>query len=116
MIGYHNDSMDNVTINLNPKKGDEVGKIRPAVVISGDDENEILDTVIVMPLSTSLLEGMEPFRIRIVARGGLKKDSDLLINHIRAISKKRVGEKISEITVEEYEAIIENLCRNFSNS
>lgn len=35
---------DIVTVNLNPKKGDEVGKIRPAVIISGNDENSILDT------------------------------------------------------------------------
>ncbi len=30
---------DIVTVNLNPKKGHEVGKIRPAVIISSDDEN-----------------------------------------------------------------------------
>jgi len=33
---------DIVIVNLYPKKGDEVGKIRPAVIISGDDENAIL--------------------------------------------------------------------------
>ena len=30
---------DIVIVNLYPKKGDEVGKIRPAVIISGNDEN-----------------------------------------------------------------------------
>ena len=33
---------DIVIVNLYPKKGDEVGKIRPAVIISGNDENSIL--------------------------------------------------------------------------
>jgi len=42
-------SGDVVVVNLNPKKGHEVGKIRPAVVISGEDENSMLDTVILMP-------------------------------------------------------------------
>ena len=82
---------DIVTINFNPKKGDEVGKIRPALIISGDDENKILDTIIVMPLSTKLLDGMEPYRLRILKREGLYADSDVLINHIRTISRKRVG-------------------------
>ena len=45
---------DIVIVNLYPKKGDEVGKIRPAVIISGNDENSILDTVILLPLSTDL--------------------------------------------------------------
>jgi len=30
---------DIVVVNFYPKKGDEVGKIRPAVIISGNDEN-----------------------------------------------------------------------------
>lgn len=105
---------DIVTVNLNPKKGDEVGKIRPAIILSGDDENTILDTVMVVPLSTDLIEKMEPYRIRLGKREGLKYDSDVLINHIRTLSKNRIGEKIAQISKNEYDEIIANLCRNFT--
>ena len=104
---------DIVTINFNPKKGDEVGKIRPVLIISGDEENQILDTIIVMPLSTQLIDRMEPFRIRLLKREGLKQDSDILINHIRTMSKKRVGTKIATVCEQEYQNIISNLCKNF---
>lgn len=104
---------DIVTVNLNPKKGDEVGKIRPAIILSGDDENVILDTLMVVPLSTDLIEGMEPYRMRLQKREGLKHDSDVLINHIRTLSKHRIGEKIAVISDEEYDEIIANLCKNF---
>ena len=104
---------DIVIVNLYPKKGDEVGKIRPALIISGDDENAILDTVILMPLSTDRIDNMTPYRMRIVAREGLKEDSDILINQIRALSKARIKEKIAKITLAEYDAIIQNLCKNF---
>ena len=104
---------DIVIVNLYLKKGDEVGKIRPAVIISGDDENAILDTVILMPLSTDRIDNMTPYRMRIVAREGLKEDSDILINQIRALSKARIKEKIAKITLAEYDAIIQNLCKNF---
>ena len=104
---------DIVIVNLYPKKGDEVGKIRPAVIISGDDENAILDTVILMPLSTDRIDNMTSYRMRIVAREGLKEDSDILINQIRALSKARIKEKIAKITSAEYDAIIQNLCKNF---
>jgi mRNA interferase MazF len=105
---------DIVTVNLNPKKGNEVGKIRPAVVISGDDENSILDTVILMPLSTDLIDDMFPYRVRIPKRDNLKSDSDILINQIRTISKKRVGEKIGKLSDSEYDMVIKSLCKNFS--
>ena len=99
---------------LNPKKGNEVGKIRPAVIISNDDENKILDTVILMPLSTDLIDNMEPYRMRIPQRENLKEDSDLLINQVKTLSKLRIKEKIATVTDEEYKNIIENLCKNFS--
>ena len=104
---------DIVGINLNPKKGDEIGKIRPCIIISGNDENSILDTIIVVPLSTKLIDNMQPFRLRLKKRDNLKKDSDILTNHIRSISKKRVTSKIAKITEEEYKEIIQNLCMNF---
>jgi len=105
---------DIIIVNLNPKKGDEVGKIRPAVIISNDDENEILDTVILMPLSTDLIDNMEPYRMRISQRENLKEDSDLLINQVKTLSKLRIKEKIATVTDEEYKNIIQNLCKNFS--
>ena len=105
---------DIIIVNLNPKKGDEVGKIRPAVIISNDDENKILDTVILMPLSTDLIDNMEPYRMRISQRENLKEDSDLLINQVKTLSKLRIKEKIATVTDEEYKNIIQNLCKNFS--
>ncbi len=104
---------DIVTVNLNPKKGHEVGKIRPAVIISSDDENNILDTVILMPLSTDSVEDMEPYRIRIPKRDNLNQDSDILINQVRTLSKQRIGEKIAELTNDEYALVIASLCKNF---
>ena len=104
---------DIVTVNLNPKKGHEVGKVRPAVIISGDDENIILDTVILMPLSTDLIKDMEPYRMRIFKRDRLQQDSDILINQIRTLSKQRIGEKIATLTNSEYDLVIKSLCKNF---
>jgi len=105
---------DIVIVNLNPKKGDEVGRIRPAIIISGNEENEILDTVVLLPLSTDLIEDMYPYRIRILKRENLKKDSDVLVNQIRTLSKKRVDKKIGKISENEYNFIIEALCKNFT--
>ena len=105
---------DIITVNLNPKKGHEVGKIRPAVIISNDDENEILDTIILMPLSTDLIDNMEPYRMRLNQRDNLKEDSDILINQVRTLSKLRIKEQIGSITDSEYENIIKYLCKNFS--
>jgi mRNA interferase MazF len=104
---------DIVIVNLYPKKGDEVGKIRPAVIISGDDENSILDTVILLPLSTDLIVDMFPYRMRIKSRDDLKQDSDILINQIRTLSKIRIKEKIAKLSNDEYNLVIEALCKNF---
>jgi mRNA interferase MazF len=104
---------DIVGINLNSKEGDELGKIRPCIIISDNESNQILDTIIVMPLSTHLIDDMLPFRMRLKKRDNLYKDSDILINHIRTISNKRVTSFVGKITQDEYSLIIENLCKNF---
>jgi len=41
------------------------------------------------------------------------KDSDILINQGRALSKQRIGEKIAELTNDEYALVIAALCKNF---
>ncbi|MCT7562401.1 type II toxin-antitoxin system PemK/MazF family toxin [Aliarcobacter butzleri] len=104
---------DIVIVNFYPKKGDEIGKIRPAVIISGNEENNILDTIILLPLSTDLLDDMFPYRVRISKRDKLKQNSDILINQIRTLSKTRIKEKIAKLTNIEYETILEALYKNF---
>ena len=39
---------DICVINFNPAKGGEIGKLRPAIILSDKVDNEILDTVIVI--------------------------------------------------------------------
>ena len=47
------------------------------------------------------------------SREDLKQDSDILINQIRTLSKIRIKEKIAKLTDDEYNLVIENLCKNF---
>jgi mRNA interferase MazF len=116
---------DIVIVNLYPINGDapqeyfldsvspQVEKIRTAVIISGNDENSILDTVILIPFSNDLIDDMFPYRMRIKKRDDLKEDSDILINQIRTFSKIRIKEKIAKLTEDEYNLVIDSLCKNF---
>jgi len=93
---------DIVLVNFNPqKKKDEVGKVRPAIIMSDTELNEILDLVSVIALTTNLIEDSEPLRIRIKKRDALKEDSDAMIEQLRSVSKERVGEKVASVSEEE---------------
>lgn len=92
-------------VNFNPAKGKEIGKeigkIRPAIIISKTEDNQMLDTVVVIPLSTSLVDDALPYRLRITKRAQLEKDSDACIYEIRALSKTRIKAKIGSVSAEE---------------
>jgi mRNA interferase MazF len=97
-------------VNFNPAKGGEVGKLRPAIVMSSKEENSILDTVIVIPLSTVIEADALPYRVTISKRDKLKQKSDACIYEIRALSKTRVKEKLSVLSNEEIIIIQNALC------
>jgi mRNA interferase MazF len=99
--------------DLNPQRGTEPGKTRPVLIIQSQ---ALLDaghpSTLIIPLTTSLIEGAEPLRLRLSARDRLDRDSDLLIDQIRAIDNQRLvtgpltilgAEEISRI----YSAILE---------
>ena len=102
---------DIVLVNFNPAKGGEMGKLRPAIVLSDIDDNEILNTIIVIPLSTVIEVDALPYRLLITSRDKLQKDCDACIYEIRALSKTRVKEKLSEVTDSELEIIQNALCQ-----
>ena len=102
---------DIVLVNFNPAKGGEMGKLRPAIVLSDADDNEILNTVIVIPLSTVIEEDALPYRFLIASRDKLEKDCDACIYEVRALSKTRVKEKLSILNEEELEIVQNSLCQ-----
>ena len=79
--------------NLNPGRGTEAGKVRPVLILQNQ---ALLDadhpSTLIIPLTTNLINGAEPLRLRIPAQGGLAKDSDLLVDQLRAIDNKRLIE------------------------
>jgi mRNA interferase MazF len=76
---------------LNPRKGNEVGKVRPIFIYQTDMLNDIEHpTTIILPLSTYLIDGAYPLRYRVEAQEKLEQDSDILCDQIRAIDNQRI--------------------------
>ena len=77
--------------NLNSGKGTEPGKTRPVLILQ---DQALLDaghpSTIIIPLTTNLIDDAEPLRVRVKAREQLARDSDLLIDQIRAIDNRRI--------------------------
>ena len=87
--------------NLNPTKGSELSEVRP-VIIFQSEHLKYLPTVIIIPLSTDLRDNWFPLRVRIPKRGKLEKDSDAVVEQIRAIDKSRIiGNPIASLSKEE---------------
>jgi mRNA interferase MazF len=77
--------------NLNPTKGTEPGKTRPVLVLQNQTLLDIEHpSTLIIPLTTQLIDNVEPLRFRIFAQDKLEKNSDLLIDQIRAIDNKRL--------------------------
>lgn len=95
---------DIVLVNLNPQRNNEAGKVRPCILVSDSDVNEILDLVTIIPCTTNLLgEGL--FRILLSQRENLDKECEVMIEQIRGVSKKRLIETISFVSVNEMKKI-----------
>jgi len=99
--------------NLNPGRGSEPGKTRPVLILQNQ---ALLDadhpSTLVIPLTTNLVDEAEPLRIRIAASNKLDKDSDLLIDQLRAIDNTRLTEgplhRLNDSTMRHiYTAVVE---------
>jgi mRNA interferase MazF len=77
-------------VELDPVQGSEMAKKRPAVIVSMDEMNEALETVVVCPLTTKLHPRWRS-RIQISCAG---KKAEIAVDQIRTISKSRLRKKI----------------------
>ena len=99
--------------DLNPPRGTEPGKTRPVLIIQSQ---ALLDaghpSTLIIPLTTRLIEDAAPLRLRLSARDRLDRDSDLLIDQIRAIDNRRItsgpiANLESELLKRVYQAVLE---------
>lgn len=95
--------------NLNPSKGSEQAGFRPVVIVSGNLLNELLPVVIVMPLTTNIKRYKGNPVLQPTKSNGLKDISEMLVFHIRSISKDRLVERIGNIETEELQHSIRTL-------
>ena len=95
--------------DLNPTVGSEQAGRRPVVILSGNLMNKFLQVVITAPLTTKIKNYQGNPILKASTKNGLKLESELLVFHIRSISKKRLIEKIGEISSEELKMALSTL-------
>ena len=96
-------------VDLNPVKGSEQSGYRPVVIISGNLLNQYLNVVIVCPLTTRIKNYKGNLVLDPTRENGLKNKSEILLFHIRSVSKKRFIKRLGKITKPQIDELIENL-------
>jgi mRNA interferase MazF len=98
------------TADLNPKFGTEPGKIRPVVVVQTNLLNQAHPSVIICPITTRVNRHAKILRIHLKeGEAGLKRDSDIIVDQIRAIDKRRLSERIGEISDQNKQLLLNSL-------
>lgn len=85
-------------VRFDPTEGVEISKTRPAVVIQNDIGNRFSDLTIAAPITSKYDAELYPTEVLIKApEGGLKADSVVLLNQIRAVDKGRLGRRLGAL-------------------
>ncbi len=95
--------------NLNPAKGSEQGGSRPVVILSGNLLNRHLPVVIAAPLTTKIKRYKGNPVLKPSETNGLSRESELLVFHIRSVSKDRLVKRIGSINPSELNLAIKTL-------
>jgi len=80
--------------DLNPTIGGEIQKTRPVVVVSQNDMNRYLETIVICPLTTTIHPTWH-CRLQVNCDG---VDAEIVVDQIRAISKQRLIRKIDQLS------------------
>jgi len=96
-------------VDLNPTKGAEIRKTRPAVIISPDEMNSTLKTIIITPLTSTIRA--YPFRIDCTFQ---KKRGQIALDQIRSLDKKRLIKKMGNFSTSKMNSILNKLSVIFS--
>ena len=96
-------------VNLDPTIGSEIRKARPCLVISPDEMNRFIATVIVAPMTT---KGRDyPTRVACTFKG---KHGQVVLDQIRTIDKVRLVKKLGRIDKQAQDEVLSVLAEMFA--
>ena len=96
-------------INLDPTIGGEIKKTRPCVVVSPDEMNRHIQTVIIAPMTT---QG-RPYPTRVPCRFQ-GKQGQITLDQIRTVDKVRLVKKLGRIDTRSQSAVLSVLAEMFA--
>jgi len=85
-----------ILVNLDPTLGSEIKKTRPCVVISPNEMNKFLNTVIIAPMTSTSRN--YPTRVKVDHNN---KQGWIVIDQIRTIDKRRIIKTLDQLTDKE---------------
>jgi mRNA interferase MazF len=96
--------------DLSPVIGSEQGGVRPVLIVQNDIGNRYSPTVIAAAVTSRMTKTRLPTHIEISSGvGGLDKDSVVLLEQIRTLDKRRLRDKIGELSAEEMRSVNQGL-------
>jgi mRNA interferase MazF len=87
-------------VSLDPTQGGEISKTRPCVIVSPDEMNNSLKTVIVAPLTSTMTP--LPSRIKVLING---QYGMIALDHLRSVSKVRIRGYMGQLNSREIYAV-----------
>lgn len=96
-------------VRLDPATGAETAKTRPCVVVSPDELNRAVATVIIAPMTT--VRRHWPTRVEIKFQG---KIGEIALDQIRAVDKSRLVKRLGKLDSETTDAVLDTLGELFA--
>jgi len=79
-------------VELNPTKGSEINKTRPCLIVSPNEANKFLNTITIIPLTSTIKP--YPTRLNCNFKG---RNGQLVVDQIRSVDKSRLNERLGVI-------------------
>lgn len=96
--------------DLSPRFGTEPGKTRTVLVVQSSLLNQVHPSTIVCPITSNVRKGVSILRVNLdKTKGGLKKESAVMIDQVRAIDNIRLIKKIGDLPKGLQDTVKENL-------
>ena len=102
-------SFDVFLVNLDPTIGSEIKKTRPCLIISPNEINYHISTVIVAPMTTK----GQPYPTRVTCQFQ-GQNGQIVLDQIRTVDKTRLVKLLGQITTEEQKTVLDILAEMFA--